>query len=143
MAKSKRGGKREGAGRPKGTLEQGTLDKLAAREFVRAQVTAALQPMVAAQISNAMGIRFLVVRQKSTGKFKRRVGATDEKTHDPDTEIIEVWEKDPSVQAFTDLVNRAIDKPKEQEIEVKLTGDEGRIARLLAGRKRAKDRKGE
>ena len=29
-------------------------------------------------------------------------------------EIIEVWEKDPSVQAFTDLLNRAIDKPADQ-----------------------------
>jgi hypothetical protein len=31
-----------------------------------------------------------------------------------DLEIIEVWEKDPSVQAFTDLMNRTIDKPVEQ-----------------------------
>jgi hypothetical protein len=29
-------------------------------------------------------------------------------------EVIEVWEKDPSVQAFTDLMNRTIDKPIEQ-----------------------------
>jgi hypothetical protein len=42
----------------------------------------------------------------------------------PDTEahedIIEVWEKDPSVSAFTDLMNRALDKPKEQEQEIDL-----------------------
>jgi hypothetical protein len=28
-------------------------------------------------------------------------------------EIIEVWEKDPNVMAFTDLLNRAIGKPVE------------------------------
>ena len=40
-------------------------------------------------------------------------------------EIIEVWEKDPSVQAFTDLMNRTLDKPAEQ---VKVTGaDDGPV----------------
>jgi hypothetical protein len=29
--------------------------------------------------------------------------------------IIDVWERDRSVQAFTSLLNRALDKPKEQE----------------------------
>jgi hypothetical protein len=29
--------------------------------------------------------------------------------------IIDVWEKERSVQAFTSLLNRALDKPKEQE----------------------------
>ena len=37
-----------------------------------------------------------------------------------DTEVIEVWEKDPSVQAFTDLLNRAIDRPMEQEQQINL-----------------------
>jgi hypothetical protein len=39
-----------------------------------------------------------------------------------DEEIIEVWEKDPSVQAYTDLLNRALDKPAEQ---VQVTGADG------------------
>jgi len=37
-------------------------------------------------------------------------------------EIIEVWEKDPSVQAFTDLLNRALDKPAEQKQEFEHSG---------------------
>jgi hypothetical protein len=32
--------------------------------------------------------------------------------------VIEVWTKDPSTQAFTDLMNRAIDKPKEQRQQI-------------------------
>ena len=32
-------------------------------------------------------------------------------------ETLEVWEKDPSVHAFADLMNRTIDKPSEQPIQ--------------------------
>jgi hypothetical protein len=131
-----RGGKRPNAGAKKGSKHKATISKEQAREALRHIVLAHMDEMTAAQVSNAKGIRYLVVRQKSTGKFLRRVGATGE-THNPDTEIIEIWEKDPSVQAFTDLMNRALDKPKEQELEVKLSGDEALIAALLAGRKRA------
>lgn len=103
-----KGGKRIG-GKPKGYKAPATLDKLAAREFVRQRVTAALEGLISAQVANAEGIKYLVARDK-TGKFNR-IG--------PDgidgAEVIEVWQKDPSVQAFTDLLNRALDKPSEQE----------------------------
>ena len=49
-------------------------------------------------------------------------------------EIIEVWEKDPSIHAFSDLMNRALDKPKEQVLEVNIQGDI--VARLQEARKR-------
>ena len=56
---------------------------------------------------------------EKTGKFIRvgpaMAGAANEET-------IEVWEKDTSTQAFTDLLNRALDKPAEQ---VRVTGEEG------------------
>ena len=107
-----RGGKRPGAGKPKGYKHQSTLDKIAARELVRQRITAELGPMLDAQIANAKGIKYLVVRQKTTGKFLRVAESLAGKLN-PDEEIIEVWEKDPSVQAFTDLLNRAIDKPTE------------------------------
>lgn len=127
-----RGGKRDGAGRKKG---KETLDKEAARQLVRELVYAALAPMVEAQIANAKGISYLVTRDKKTGKFIR-VGAAMAKLAKKE-ETIEVWEKDPSVNAFADLLNRALDKPKEQEQEIKLTGDADLVAKLIAGRKRA------
>jgi hypothetical protein len=34
---------------------------------------------------------------------------------------IRVWQKDPSVQAFTDLLNRAVDKPAEQPRQLEQT----------------------
>lgn len=118
-----KGGTRVG-GKPKGHKAKSTLAKEAARELTRQLVTKHLEPLIQAQVANAMGIKYLVVREKS-GKFvrvteamaKARQGLTDTQ------EIIEVWEKDPSVQAFTDLLNRAIDKPSEQVQAVEHKGN--------------------
>ena len=97
---------------PKGHKTAKTLDKEAARAALRALVMAQMAPMVEAQIANAKGIKFLMVREKTSGKFVK-VGKDAAEKLDPSQEIIEVWEKDPSVQAFTDLMNRTIDKPTE------------------------------
>ncbi len=116
-----RGGKRPGAGRKKSahSLEDATR-KEAMRRLVSRKVRRQLGPMVDAQISNAVGLRYLVVREKTSGKFLR-VSDPSAKVLSTEEEIIEVWAKDPSVQAFTDLLNRAIDKPKEQEHEITIT----------------------
>jgi hypothetical protein len=37
-------------------------------------------------------------------------------------ETVEVWQKDPSVPAFTDLLIRAIDKPAEQPAQLEHAG---------------------
>lgn len=136
------GGRRPGAGRKKGAK---VLEKEAMRERLRAMVSAEFSPLIAAQLENAKGIKFLVARQKSTGKFTRLTEAQArlKEGQESDTEIIEVWEKDPSVQAFTDLMNRAIDKPVEQVVmdaDVTVRGDQV-LARLVAGRKRVAEAK--
>ena len=83
------------------------------------------------------------MRDTKTGKFLRVTAPMAKAKLGEDEEIIEVWEKDPSVQAFTDLLNRALDKPKEQGQEIKLTGSEDLIAKLHAARARmAKSRGG-
>lgn len=130
-----KGGTRVG-GKPKGYQAPATLDKLAARELVRQEVAAELRPMVQAQIKNAKGISYLVVRQKSTGKFVRVTEAMARVQLGDDEEIIEVWEKDPSVQAFSDLLNRCLDKPAEQVQEIKLSGEVELVQRLLHARQR-------
>lgn len=113
-------------GRPKGSKTQAVLDKLAARELVRQMVTARLGPLIDAQLANAMGIKYLVTRDKRTGKFIRVTEAMAKaRQGDSSEEIIEVWEKDPNIQAATDLLNRCIDKPAEH---VALTGpDDGPV----------------
>lgn len=117
-----RGGKRPGSGPKKGSKfgpHQSTITKAEARDAVRAMVIAKLAPMVDAQIEHAQGLKYLVTRDKKTGKFIRvgpaMAGQVGEET-------IEVWEKDPSVQAFTDLLNRALDKPIEA---VEVSGKDG------------------
>lgn len=128
-----KGGTRIG-GKPKGYKAQRTLDKMAAREFVRQRVTAALGPLIDAQVANAQGLKYLVTRDKRTGKFIRVTEAMARRKQDPEAEddneeIIEVWEKDPSVQAFSDLLNRALDKPAEQ---LKVTGpDDGPVEHVI------------
>jgi hypothetical protein len=56
----------------------------------------------------------------------------------PGETLVEAWEKDPSVQAFQSLLDRALDRPKEQEQTIKITGDDEQIRRLHAGRDRAR-----
>jgi len=84
-------------------------------------------------------LKYLVVREKSTGKFVRvseGMAKAKEKLK-PNEEVIEVWEKDPSIAAFIDLMNRALDKPKEQALDVSVAVDwDKRVARMREARKR-------
>jgi hypothetical protein len=100
-------------GKPKGYKHQGTIDKALKREELRRLICAHLTDMTHAQVANAKGIKYLVTRHKNSGKFIRVTEAMAKVKLGDDEEIIEVWEKDPSVQAYTDLLNRALDKPQE------------------------------
>lgn len=132
--KSGHGGKREGAGKKKGTLWPSTIDKIAAREAVRQLVTEHMHEMTLAQIGQAKGAKYLVTRDKASGKFIRVGPAMAANSQE---ETIEVWEKDPSTPAYADLMNRANDKPKEQEMEIRVSGTlEVVSARLIEARKR-------
>lgn len=139
-----RGGPRPNSGPKKGSKHQATISKEQARDALRQIVLARMATLVGAQLANAEGLKYLVVRDKKTGKFLRVTEAmarAKSGQNAPDSEeTIEVWEKDPSVPAFTDLLNRALDKPKEQEQELKLTGDAEFITALQRGRQRASHR---
>ena len=117
-----RGGKRPNSGPKKGAVYAQTIEKAAAREALRQLVLQHMERLVGAQLSNATGIKYLVTRDKRSGKFIRVTEAMAKAKVGDTEEIIEVWEKDPNVQAFTDLMNRAIDKPAEQVQEVEHRG---------------------
>lgn len=127
--KKPRGGKRPGQRPPTGKTWKwpATLAKEAARELVRQAITAHLPELISAQVANAQGLKYLVARDAETGKFER-IGPEGVK----EGVTIEVWEKDPSVQAFTDLMNRAIDKPREQVQEIAMVDLPTRKDRLRA-----------
>jgi hypothetical protein len=126
-------------GPKKGTKYTPSITKAQAREAVRAVVQKHMHRMVRSQIAHACGIGHMFTRDKA-GKFTK-IESEQEGTRllAEGTEGQDYWIffKDPSVQAFTDLMNRALDKPKEQEIEVKVTHELEIVpARLAEARKR-------
>jgi hypothetical protein len=137
-----RGGKRPGAGRRAGSRNHTTLDKEAARDHVRQRVMAELDPLLDAQLANATGIAHFFLRDEN-GRF---VQITDDKAIETalnsgdEGSYYWIHTKDPSIQAFTDLMNRALDKPKEQpqELDVHLKGEVALVERLTRARKRVK-----
>ena len=140
-------GKRTGKprGRPKGTKNPATLSKEQGREALRQIVMREMEAMTAAQVANAKGLSYLVAREKGTGKFTRLTPEQIERILESGEQadefsMIEVWGKDPSTPAYTDLMNRALDKPKEQAQELQVTGSLELVERLQAARKRLEKR---
>lgn len=121
-----RGGARPGAGKPKGYKHPPTqklLEKAAARELLRQRVNTELLPLVDAQIANAKGISHFFLRAKD-GTFTRITNADTIETalnSGEEGSYYYIFTKDPSVQAFTDLMNRTLDRPIEQ-VEVSGAG---------------------
>lgn len=119
-----RGGARPNAGAKKGSKHAATISKEMAREALRQIVLKHMDAMTEAQVAAAKGLKYLVKRAKQGGKFEV---VTEEMIKagilEQDDVTIEVWDKQPSTPAFTDLMNRALDKPKEQEQEIELKGD--------------------
>jgi CRISPR/Cas system-associated endonuclease Cas1 len=117
--KSTHGGKRESAGKKKGNKWPSTLAKEAARELAREIITAGMKPILRAQMAHAVGIGHLYTRDK-TGKFTRieSEARIDELlTQEREGRDYWIFAKDPSTQAFTDLMNRAIDEPKAAKMD--------------------------
>ena len=126
-----RGGKRPGAGAKPGNQNGMNVEKVAYRQKARDLIGPHMADVIAAHIANAKGIKYLVVREKATGKFLRvgelAAAATEE--------IIEVWEKDPSIEAAKVLLDRLLDKPSEH-VEMDVTGKISLVETLSAARKR-------
>lgn len=81
-------------------------------------ITAELEPVVRAHITNAQGTKYLVTRNAKTGKFERVSKERMEQlleSGDKELELVEVYDKDPSVEAFKTLLDRALDKPQEPD----------------------------
>lgn len=111
-------------GPKKGAIYKPTLDKLAAREAQRALIARHFDSITLAQIAHAKGIGHLYTRDKH-GKFSRVEGVPEiERLLSEGEEDRDYWifAKDPNVQAFIELSNRFLDKPKEQPQDVNVTG---------------------
>ncbi len=125
-------------GKKKGYKAPAVLEKEYAREYARQLITRKMEPMITAQIAHALGIGHLFTRDKA-GKFTKiddQAKVDELLATGKEGEHYWIFTKDPSVQAFTDLMNRALDKPKEQMQELKVSGELAIVERLAAARKR-------
>jgi len=88
---------------------------------------------------HCLGLRYMVARDRKSGKFRGRIRSAaqlDRAMRDDSLDIVEVWIKEPNPQAATDILNRYLDKPKEQEVTVMHKDAERIVQRLHAGRAR-------
>lgn len=138
-------------GRPKGTPKTGgkqpgykapaTMEKEAAREAVRRRITERLVPLVDAQIDSAIGIKHFMLRDEF-GQWKRITSPTKiEEALNSGKNNYFIYTKDPNSQAAREMLDRAIDRPKEQPMDVNVTNTEQNVATLLAGRTYAAQKK--
>src|SRR5215813_15023299 len=99
------GGRRVGAGRKTGYRMPKTIEKELERELLRQQVIANRERMTAAQIANACGISYIVLRHED-GTYTR---ATDEEQLNAalaaGAQSFEIFTQAPNTQAYTDLMN--------------------------------------
>lgn len=105
------------------------------REALRAHVAPHVPGMTDAQIEAAKGIKHLMLRDPKTGKFERvkdEAGIDAALQHEG--EAIWIYTKDPSTAAYTDVMNRTLDKPKEQALEVNVTVALGQRIKAAAER---------
>ena len=119
-----RGGARPNSGPKKGTKYAPTVSKAEAREAHRRVIEKFALRMIRSQVAAAIGIGHVYSRDQH-GKFTRIENeAVAHQLLTEGTEGKDYWIflKDPSTAAFTDLMNRAFDKPKEQERDITLDG---------------------
>ncbi len=134
-----RGGKRPGAGGVKGRRWASTMEKALVREETRKYIQQHIPAMLRSQIAHAIGIGHLFTRDKN-GKFTRIEDEAEvERLLTEGEEDTDYWifAKDPSVQAFSVLLDRTLDQaPK--PVDLKVTGELTVADRLQAARKRAR-----
>lgn len=128
-------------GRQKGYKEAKTLEKEAAREAVRVRITERLVPLVDAQIDSAIGIKHFFLRD-DMGQWKRIKNAQqiEDALNKAGAEKFWIYTKDPNSLAAREMLDRAIDKPKEQKKEIGVDASDELLALLEAGRARAAKR---
>ena len=114
MPRPQKGQRTPGSGIKKGQKHQATIDKEFHRERLRQMVVQELEPMALAQMEHAKGVQYMVLRMPD-GSYAR---ATDAKQIDAACAVgasaFKIMTQAPNTQAFVALLDRALDKPKEQ-----------------------------
>jgi hypothetical protein len=112
-------------GKPKGYKHKHTLEKAAARELWRQQVTAHLPELIKAHLAHAIGIDHFFLRNSKTKQFEQ---VTDPKIIQTALNSGDrgsyywIFTKDPSTQSLQYLIDQALDKAPQS---VAVTGGDG------------------
>ena len=127
MAQRKGAPKPPGSGKPKGYRSPATISKEAQREIARQIIAERLRPILEAQCDNAIGIKHFMLRDPETGKFERltdpnQIVAAMNAEGAEEGSTYWIYAKDPSPQSGKDMLDRLLDRAKEQEQEVALKG---------------------
>lgn len=134
------GGKRPGAGKPKGTTQAPSAamrDRAECRRVYHERVSRQLEPIVDAEVAAALGVSHMMA-QDAKGQWTR--------VTDPDamlrclnggTAFYRIYAQNPDLRAVTDILDRELGKPKETldlqaSVNVATLSDEELQARLLA-----------
>ena len=121
------GGARPGSGPKKGSKFAKTIAREEQAQIYREYAAPFITKIADAQIKAALGISYLIIRDKKTGKFIRVAEASARKKLAAGEERFEVWEVPPSAPMAKDILDRAIGKPTEAielaaEVKVKMYG---------------------
>jgi len=133
------GGKRKGAGRPKGAKSPRTIDALKVKQEVQDRIRKNANKLVNAQLSLATGIQMLfVIYTNSKGIRSKPELITDQETIiryldgdldlNTDEEYYFMTTRVPESRAIEDMLNRALGKPTEN---IDLTSGGEKIARPI------------
>ncbi len=144
----KHGGKRFKAdGTPavavKGRMWLATMEKALVREETRKYIQQHMPAMLRSQIAHAIGIGHVFTRDKN-GKFTRiedDAEMTRLLSEGTQNEDYWIFAKDPSVQAFSVLLDRTLDKAPEH-VEMNVSGELGIVDKLAQARQRLAKAKG-
>lgn len=113
-------------GRPKGALSKTTLSaneqKAIAREVIRAHITAHIPAIIEAQKDNALGVQYLVVRDKNGSYVEATNAAQVQAALKAGGDAFRVFTRQPHQGSAAMLLAYAADKPVEP---VEMTGAEG------------------
>lgn len=121
-----RGGARPNTGPKPGSQHKATISaneqKALAREVIRAHITAHIPEIVRAQTENALGINYLVIRDKNGSYVEATNEAQVKAALAAGGDAFRVYTRQPHQASAAMLLAYAADKPVEP---VELTGAEG------------------
>ncbi len=98
------------------------------RDVYRAYWMPRMMPLLQAQEARALGLVHVQLRDEETGEWKR-LTEPEEITRamnalgtEKQTSMYRIYTKDPDGKDIQDVLNRCLDKPKEQEQEIDVKG---------------------